>query len=164
MPTASFSQWSRHPSEACPLNTRMTVNGKQPAVRTATRTAAKGGPACSLSQRERAGMRENGCEVSVAATGLKARYMTAWGGASSASEAPGSPDTTTPALKGRHSVTPFQGVRSTGPVTWASGALRALQPRLSYGRLSALSCQVVATLSVCMRANSHNSRANSSIT
>ena len=118
----------------------------------------------SLSQRTRAGVMENGCEVSVAATGLKARHVTAWGGASSASEAPGSPDTTTPALKGRHSVTPLQGVLPTGPVTWASGALRALQPRLSYGRLSALSYQVAASLSVCIRANSRDSRANSSLT
>ena len=118
----------------------------------------------SLSQRTQAGVRENGYEVSVAATGLKARYMTAWGGASSASEAPGSPDTTTPALKGRHSVTPLQGVLSTGPATWAFGALRALQPRLLYGGLSALSCQVAASLSVCIHSHSRDSRANSSLT
>ena len=120
--------------------------------------------ACSLSQRTRAGVMENGYEVSVAATGLKARYMTAWGGASSASEAPGSPDTTTPALKGRHSVTPLQGVLATGPATWAFGALRALQPRLLYGGLSALSCQVAASLSVCIHSHSRDSRANSSLT
>ena len=118
----------------------------------------------SLAQRERAGVREKACEVAVAATGLKARHVTAWGGASSASAAPGSCDPTPPALKGRPSVTPFQGVLPNGPGTWASGALRALQPRLSSGRLSALSYQLAASLTVCIHVYSRDSRANSSLT
>ena len=42
----------------------MTANGKPIAAPAADRTAANGSLACSLSQRERAGVRENGCEVS----------------------------------------------------------------------------------------------------